>query len=347
MTGIMEAALAFVLGATLDVAAGGGLAAAMARARPGDVVRLGPGEHRASLGRLAGVSIEGAGAGLTVVVAPEGADGAVVAGDASLRGLSIRAGPERCGLKVVGGAARLDDVALAGGVCGAFVEGGRLAGRDVDLRGDYGLLVRGGAVALEGGSARGAVAGIGVVGGEVALRRFAVTGPAHEGGVSVAGGKVYLEAVTILAPGPSGISVSAGARVEGVAVTVAGASESQGLLGDCAQVIRATLRLEGATLLGCAGAAVEASGGEIALTGVDATGGAAGCLVLVNGATAALEGNLCAGRGPGLVAASGARATLVANRWWTDPVLWVDCGSGARVKLGRGETAREPCAAPR
>ncbi len=71
------------------------------------------------------------------------------------------------------------------------------------------------------------------------------------------------------------------------------------------------------------------------------------CLVLVNGAVADLSGNLCAGHGPGLVAASGARATARVNRWWTDPVFWVDCGSGARVELGRGETAKAPCAAAR
>ncbi len=67
----------------------------------------------------------------------------------------------------------------------------------------------------------------------------------------------------------------------------------------------------------------------------------------MNGATAGLSGNLCAGRGPGLVLVSGARATAQVNRWWTDPVFWVDCGSGARVELGRGETARAPCAAAR
>ena len=31
------------------------------------------------------------------------------------------------------------------------------------------------------------------------------------------------------------------------------------------------------------------------------------------------------------------------NRWWIDPVFWVDCGSGARVALGDGERARAPC----
>jgi hypothetical protein len=35
------------------------------------------------------------------------------------------------------------------------------------------------------------------------------------------------------------------------------------------------------------------------------------------------------------------------NRWWTDPVFWVDCGSGARVELGRGEKEKAPCAAAR
>lgn len=347
MTPVTEATLALVMCATLDVAAGQDLGRALAQAKAGDVVRLGPGTHRGSLGRRTSLAVEGAGAGDTVVVAPEGEDGLVAAGDATLRGLSLRAGAGRCALKVLGGTVRLEDVALTGGACGAFVDGGALDGRGVDLAGGYGLLLRAGRATLENGTARASSAGIGVLGGELALRRFDIVGPAREAGLSVSRGSASLEAVTIRAPGPSGIAVSAGGRVEGADVTVTGAVESQGFLGDCAQVIRGSLRLAGATLARCAGAAIEASGGEVSLSGVDAAGGAAGCVVLLDRASAALEGNLCAGRGPGLVLASGARATAVANRWWTDPVFWVDCGSGARVKLGRGETVREPCATPR
>lgn len=80
------------------------------------------------------------------------------------------------------------------------------------------------------------------------------------------------------------------------------------------------------------------------LRGMELSGGGAGGIVLVDGARAELVGNRYAGRGPGLVAASGARAVLRANRWRTDPVLWVDCGSGARVEIGRGEALKEPCA---
>jgi hypothetical protein len=184
-----------------------------------------------------------------------------------------------------------------------------------------------------------------VLGGAVALRRLAVTGPSVEAGISVAGGSAVLEAVVVRSPGPSGIAVSGGGRVEGTGVTVAGAIEEQGMLGDCVQVIRGTLRLSDATLVRCAGAAVEASGGELRLDGVDAAGGAAGCLVFVNGAVSDLAGNLCVGRGPGLVVASRARTRLVANRWWTDPVIWADCGAGARVEVGRGERLKAPCAA--
>jgi hypothetical protein len=346
VTGALAAALAFALAAEIDVPAGAPLDAALSRARPGDVVRLGRGVHAGTLGRPAGgLRIEGAGAGATTVLAPEGADGVVAEGALALAGLTVRAGPERCALKVLGGSVSLRDVALAGGACGAFVDEGRLSGHDVALSGGYGLLVRSGEVAVEEGSARGSRAGVGQLGGALTLRRFAVTGPAREGGISVAGGAATLEAVVIRSPGPTGISIASGGRLEGLDVTVAGAAETRGVLGDCVQVMRGTLRLAGATLIRCAGAAVEASGGDLRLDGVDATGGAAGCLVLVDGASAELSGNLCAGRGPGLVVAGGARARLVANRWWTDPVISADCGSGARVEVGRGEKVAPPCAA--
>lgn len=344
MPPIAGAAVLLALGATLEVGAGEDLAAALARAHPGDVVRLGGGTHRGSFGRASGLAVEGAGAGVTVVLAPEGEDGLVAVGEASLRGVTLRAGPGRCAAKVLGGSLRLEDAALAGGGCGAYVDGGELRASGVALEGEYGLLVRDGRVTVDGGSARGSLAGVGAVGGELALRRFEVVGPSVEAGISVSRGSASLEAVTIRNPGPSGIAVSGGGRVEGEAITVAGAAESQGFLGDCVQVLRGSVRLSGATLVGCAGAAVEASGGELSLRGVDAAGGSAGCLVLVNGARAELEGNVCVGRGPGLVVASGASASAVANRWWTDPALWVDCGSGARVRLGRGEIVRQPCA---
>jgi hypothetical protein len=344
MTVLTAAALAIALGAEIEVGAGEPLAAALARARPGDVVRLGPGVHAGALGRAAGLRVEGAGAGETVLAVPEGEDGAIAAGALDLTGLTIRTGPERCALKVLGGEARLRDVALSGGACGAFVDGGRLLGRDVALSGAYGLLLRDGEASLDEATLAGTAAGAGVLGGALTLRRAAVTGPGREAGISVAGGAAALEAVVIRSPGPSGISVSGGARVDGLDVTVAGAVEIGGVLGDCAQVIRGTLRLEGATLLRCAGAAVEASGGEVRLEGVDATGGSAGCIVLMNGAAAELRANLCAGRGPGLVVASRSRARLVANRWWTDPVLWADCGAGVVVEAGRGERLKPPCA---
>lgn len=344
MTGVTGAALAILLAATHEVPAGDDLQAAMGRARSGDVVRLGPGLHRGTLGRLSGVAVEGAGAGTTVVVAGEGEDGAVAVGDLSLSGLTLRVGPARCALKVLGGSATVRDAALDGGSCAAFVDGGDLSARDVDLSGGFGLLLRGGAASLDGGSARASHAGVAVLGGAALLRRLAIVGPSREAGVTVSRGEAVLEAVTIRTPGPAGIAVSAGGRVRGVGVTVVGATGHEGFLGDCVQVIRASLRLEGSALLGCAGAAVEASGGEVELRGVDARGGTAGCIALVNGARADLEGNVCAGRGPGLVAGSGARASARANRWWTDPVVWVDCGAGARVEPGRGETFPRPCA---
>ncbi len=344
MTHVLLFALALAASATIEVPAGAPLAAAIARARPGDLVRLGPGTHRGGLGRLAGVAIEGAGAGRTEVVAPEGEDGAVATGEVSLSGLALRAGPARSALKVLGGSARLADVVLDGGSCGAFVDEGRLDARDVDLVGGaYGLLARRGDVAVDGGSARGGEAGVGVLAGRVSLARLAITGPSREAGLSVAGGTTTLFAVTVRAPGPSGISASAGAVLEGRDVTVSGATEQEGFLGDCVQARRATVRLRWSALLRCGGAALEASGGTTSLVGVDAGGGAAGCLVFMDGGEADLDGNLCTGRGPALVVASGAKVRARMNRWRADPAAVVDCASGARLEVGPGERIRQPC----
>ena len=344
--GIMAAFLPVMLGATIDVPAGGDLATALDLARPGDVIRLAAGVHRGSMGRRRGpLRIEGAGSEVTEVRAPEGEDGLVVeGGDVAISGIAIRTGPARAGLKVLGGAVTAEGVALLGGAVGAFVQDGRLAARDLDVAGGYGLLVRSGRAAITGGSARGDHAGVALLGGGLELRRVMVTGPSVEAGITVSGGEAVLEAVVIRSPGPSGLAVAgAETQVAAFAMDVVGTQEAGGALGSCVQVRRGTLRLAASNLTRCAGAALEASGGTLDIRGVDAAGGSAGCLVLVEGARAELVGNRCEGSGPAVVAASGARAAARMNRWRTDPVLWVDCGSGARVEVGAGERVAEPC----
>lgn len=335
-----------LLSATVDVAAGADLQAALSGAQPGDLIRLGPGEHQGSLGRLSGpMRISGAGAGVTWVIAPEGEDGLVVEGGAvSLSGLGIISDGPRAALKVLGGEVTAEDVVLAGGAVGAFVDGGRLEAREVDLSGGYGLLVRGGEVRLTEGRARGANAGVAQLGGRSELRRLAVTGPATEAGVTISGGSALLEELVIRAPGPSGLSIQGRAQVEARSLDVSGATETEGgFLGDCVQIRRGELRLTAASLTRCGGAALEAMGGTQDLRAVDAVGGAAGCLVFLDGATARLEGNRCIGRGPAVVSASRSQVFAAMDRWMADPVLWVECGSGARVRLGPGETVQEPC----
>jgi len=338
-------ALALAILSFLAAIAGAGPAAAAA-AGPDEVIRLGPGTHPSSLGRVRGpLRIEGAGAGVTVVAAPEGEDGLVVeAGTVAIAGLTLTAAGPRAGLKVLGGEVTLDGVAVSGGAAGVFVDGtGRLAGRDIDLSGGYGLLLRSGEASLSGARVRGSLAGVAVLGGRLRLERSSIDGPATEAGVSISGGTAAIEEVVIRSPGPSGLSVLGSARVEVHGLDVSGALEENGILGDCVQLRRASLEVEAAVLTRCGGAAVEASGGTLALHGVDATGGDAGCLVLLDGARAQLEGNRCTGRGPAVVSASGAQAWATMNRWLADPVLWVECGSGARVHLGVGEAVREPC----
>ncbi len=338
--------LPLLLTANLDVAAGGDVCAALAAVRSGDVVRLGPGLHEVSLGRVRGpLRVAGAGAGVTRVVAPEGEDGLVVeGGTVSISGLTLQAGGPKAALKVMGGEVSAEGVALSGGAVGAFVQEGHLEASDTDLSGDYGLLVRGGEVSIAASRARGLHAGVAQLGGRTSLRQVVVMGPSSEAGVSVSGGAATLDGVVISSPGPSGLSVLRDARVEARGLDVSGAEEVEGgFLGDCVQVMRGTLHLEASVLTRCGGAALEAMGGTLAIRGVDATGGAAGCLVFIDKATAELHGNRCSRRGPAVVSAGGSQVSATMNRWLADPVMWVDCGSGARVHLGSGETAREPC----
>lgn len=347
----MGALLALALAAAVEVPAGASIAEALARAGPGDVVRLGPGSFREALDPPPGASVAGAGPERTVLEPPEGMQGVRAGGRLSLAGLSVRAGPGRCALAVEGGEVELHDVVLAGGACGAFVGGGTLRGEEVELRGgEYGILLRQGEASLAGGSIAGGAAGAAVLRGRLALSRVLLFGPSREAALSVAGGEARLEAVLVASPGPTGIAVSQGGRVEGRDVSIGGAVERGGFLGDCVQVLKGEVRLASSELLRCGGAALEASGGSVALDGVEAEGGLAGCLVLLDGARAEIQGNRCSGRGPGLVAASGSTATLGMNRWRVEPVFLVECETGARVRLlygPRGEESGEPCSPER
>jgi hypothetical protein len=352
MIPILASALAIVLGAEVPVAAGASLPDAVARLAPGDTLRLGPGEHRGALGRLGGVRVEGAGAGVTVILAPQGEDGVVATGDLALTGLSIVTGPRRAALKVLGGAAHLHDVALVGGASGAFVETGGLEGQEVLLDGEYGLLSWRGAIRLSRVTASGRHAAVGVLGGTLDLARATLTGPATEAALSVAGGAVRLAEVVVRAPGPTGLAVSGG-TLEARDVTVSGPRQagggldgSGGVLGDCLQVRRGEVRLSASELVACGGAAVEASRARLWLDGVDAAGGAAGCLILTDRSEADLAATLCTRRGPGLVAMQGSKVRAFGARFWTDPAMWIDCGSGAEVRLLDAPSSRQPCTAP-
>jgi len=342
VTPIIVSAIAIVLGAEVRVEAGGDLAAAAGRLQPGDTLRLGPGLHRGSLGRLAGVRVVGAGAGVTEVRAPEGQDGAVITGEVALSGLSLLAGPNRAALKVLGGAATLDGVALDAGACGAYLDEGRLEGRDLWLSGGYGLLQRRGEARLVEVTARGRIAGLALLGGALEVRRAAVTGPGREAGITVAGGTARLEQVIIRDPGPSGLAVSGG-EVDARDLTVSGASGQDGAFGDCLQVRRGTVRLSASELTRCGGAAVETDRAAVALDGVDAGSGEVGCLVFTGGTRATLAATLCAGRGPGLVAMGGSTVETFGARFWTAEAMVVECATGARVTLRDLPEARQPC----
>ena len=339
MTALASLALALAAAARLEVPVGGSVEAVLATARPGDAITVGPGEYRTPLGHLSDLRITGAGAGVTVLVVPPGEEGAVATGPLALARLTIVAGPGRSALAVLGGRATLTDVALLGGACGAFVEAGRLDGTEVLLGGDYGLLVHGGEVRLRGVTASGRRAGVALLAGTLDLAGAAVTGPSAEAGVTVSGGIARLAEVIVRAPGPTGVAVSGG-ELSARDLTVAGSREASGFLGDCLQVQRATVRLEASELVACGGAAVEGAHAALQLAGVTAAGGEAGCIVLTDGSRAELDGTLCTHRGPGLVATGGAQVTARAARFWTDPELWIDRGSGARFDRLDPPTAR-------
>lgn len=349
--------LAATAAATIDVPAGAPLVEAIGRAHPGDVLRLGPGDHAGTLGKITDLRIEGAGADATRIVVPEGKDGAIVTGHVELAGLTLEAGAAHGALMVVGGDATLDDVSLRGGAMGAFVEDGRVTGRGVRLAGNFGLLQKGGEVKLRDATvlrAKGAHAGLALLRGRLELTRSSVTGPFVEAALTVSGGTAALDDVVIRSPGPTGIAVTRG-EVVGGSVEVAGAREVpmervpglEAILGDCVQVRRGTVALVASGLVRCGGAAVSASGGSLRLDGVDLQGGTAGGLVLLDGAKAVLDGNWVTGRGPGLVAAGDSQVKATFDRWRTDPAMWVECGSGARVEVGFGEHVPQPCAGRR
>jgi len=335
--------LALALAATLDVPAGGDLAAALSLARPGDVVRLAAGAHRGTLGDLRGVRVVGAGAGVTVLVAPEGDEGARLLGDASVEGLSLVAGPERCAVLAAAGRNALRDVALAGGACGLRVSGGRLEARDVDAAGRRGIQVTGGEGEVAGGSARGEVAAVALEGGVLSLARLAVNGPSSDAAVAASAGALSLDSIVVRAPGSTGVAVARGASVHARGLAVVGGPSDEEIPGACLLSQRGELRILDGLLARCGGAALVAAGGTASLTGVDATGGASGCFQVLSGARVDLSGNTCIGRGPGLLLAGGAVADTRMNLWASDPVRSVDCGSGARLTLGPGEPGPVPC----
>jgi hypothetical protein len=341
------ALLALALSAAIDVPAGASVAEALTRARPGDVVVLGAGAHAASLGRLSGAALRGAGAGVTVVTAPEGEPGAVAAGALSLEGLTLRAGPRQCALVVDGGEVTARDVALAGGECGARVSRGQLSGERVDLAGGrHAVVVEGGSASLAGGSLRGEVAGLLVRGGSATLSHAAIAGAARDASVVVTGGEVALADVAIAARGAAGIVLSGG-RLAGRGVTVRGGAARHGEGGAaCVEALGGDLALAGSELARCGGPGVIAAGARLRLDGVDVNAGTFDCVALDAGARAELQGVRCETRGAGLVASGGATARLRLDSWLADPVFVVDCASGARVTLLHGETSREPCTAP-
>ncbi|HSB20047.1 MAG TPA: hypothetical protein VLD85_08575 [Anaeromyxobacteraceae bacterium] len=338
----MTLLLSLALAATVEVRAGEPLRPALARLGPGDTLRLGPGRHRGGLGKVSGVTVEGSGAAATVVEAGEDEPAATVAGDVSLRGLTLAAGPIRCGLAVQSGTARVRDAALTGGACGAFVEGGRLDAGKVTLTGGlYGLLVGGGQAALDGATLRGEAAGAAMTRGAMHLARTVVTGPAREAAVSVSGGTATLDEVVVADPGPSGIAVLGG-KLEGREVTVSGPREAGGLRGDCLLSIRGQVRLRDSMLLRCGGLAGEVAGGFLRLESVYFEGGREGGIALTRGARAELEDVVAAGSGPALVVEGTSSARIAASRWLAEPALQVDCAGGARVTLAGGSLP-EPC----
>jgi hypothetical protein len=344
MSGMVAPLLGLLLGAELTLQAGAPLAPALARLAPGDTLRLGPGVHQGSLGRLSGVQVAGAGPGVTVVVAPEGVDGVESReGTLELSGLTRVVGARRSALKVLGGQVRLERVALVGGSCGAFVDEGEATGLEVLLSGDYGLLLARGTVRLRDLTATGRVAGVASLHGDLEIARAVVTGPSREGGISVAGGRSRLSEIAIRGTGPTGLTLTGG-EVVASDLAVAGPIEVDHALGDCVQVRHGTLTLRSSLLLQCGGAALEASGARIVLSGVDAAGGEAGGLILIDRTTATLDGNRLTRTGPGLVVSEGSSARGFGNRFLTDPALWVDCADGASALLDGDPDVRRPCA---
>ncbi|MCM2334257.1 MAG: hypothetical protein NDI82_09955, partial [Anaeromyxobacteraceae bacterium] len=69
------------------------------------------------------------------------------------------------------------------------------------------------------------------------------------------------------------------------------------------------------------------------------------CLVFTDQSEAHLDATLCTRRGPGLVVMQGSTVRAFGARFWTEPAIWADCGSGARVELLDDPGGRQPCTA--
>jgi hypothetical protein len=272
---------------------------------------------------------------------------------------SIRIEGGSVAMRIDGGEARLDGVAIMDATTGIEVRGGRLDatdlvfrdiggpalfGTDGDLRArdvvagsvDYGLLTRPDLkVAIDRFEIEGARwAGVALVGSEARISGLSIRGPSRHGALLAndLASALELSEVVLEDVGPMGLAlIRAPAQVSGL--RIAGVRKTaRGEDGICVLVDGASVQLTEVDLSGCAGEGVATLGGSVRVAGGRiAAGGEPGIQGWREGRVQVEDVVVSGGRSPSLAAHEGAQITLTGGS--VEGRMVADCQSGARIIL--------------
>ncbi len=332
-------------------------------ALPGSRVTVQGAHFEAALPGVPGVTATGAQVALAQVRFEGGWHRAVTARDSRVTVRQARFLGVAEALHLVGCETRLDDVDIrAGRGTAVFAAGGALAVAGLTVQGHEAALRTGPGVTLliDGLSAQGAQeVGLALVGATGSLRHLRLEGTGPLGAVQVEPGpggrrgdgrRLVLGPLTVRHARSLGVSVHQSwvrldeVDIDGVQQEPNG--DGTGALGDALHVADADVEV-GTLRVGAAeGSAVwVTAGAALVADTVTSAGAQQGALVVERSASAAVGALVVSGgAGPALSAWEQASASVgrLEVAGGAGPVLWVDCASGARAKVGPLTGAPEP-----